>query len=180
MNKQIQFIFNTLAVTSFLGVIVLFASFFNKKELAYVDSVRLMRGYKGMEAAQKDLQSKMMIWNANIDTLKNEFNNKVIDYQKRQAKLSTTERKLTEELLSVKEQQLVNYQQSVTEKVQQENAELSGKVLSKVNDFVKRYGEKKQYTIILATTQDGNIVYADRGIDITDEVVNGLNAEYIK
>lgn len=180
MNKRFQFIFNVMAMISFLGVIALLSFNLSRERLVYVDSMRLMKGYKGMEAAQKDLQAKMMVWNANIDTLKNEFNAKLSDYQQRQAKLSATEKKLTEELLSVKEQQLANYQQSVAEKMQQENTELSGKVLSKVNDFVKRYGEKGGYTIILATTQDGNIVYADQGIDITDEVVEGLNAEYIK
>jgi outer membrane protein len=48
-----------------------------------------------------------------------------------------------------------------------------------VNEYVKRYGEKNGYTIILANTQIGNIAYAEDRIDITDEVLKGLNSEYV-
>jgi outer membrane protein len=62
--------------------------------------------------------------------------------------------------------------------VQKEDQELTNKVLDTVNDYLKRYGKEKGYRIILAATQYGNIVYAQDGIDITEEVMKGLNDEF--
>ena len=68
--------------------------------------------------------------------------------------------------------------QDLKEKFQQEDQELTKKVLDKVNEYIKRYGKKGGYTIILAATQYGNIVYAEEGVDLTEEVLKGLNTEY--
>jgi outer membrane protein len=66
----------------------------------------------------------------------------------------------------------------VKEQYQRQDQELSQKILDKVNDFIKRYGKDHGYTFIMAATQYGNIVYAEDYVDITDEVLVGLNAEY--
>ena len=83
-----------------------------------------------------------------------------------------------EELIQAKQDQFTNYQQVIQEKFQKEDQELSKKVMDKVNDYIKRYGKKEGYKIIHAATQYGNIVYAQDGLDITDEVLKGLNSEY--
>jgi outer membrane protein len=81
-------------------------------------------------------------------------------------------------LLASKEQQLASYQQMIQEKVQSENLQLTQKVLDKINDYVKRYGNEHDYELILASTQYGNIVYGIEDVDITQEIIEGLNREY--
>jgi outer membrane protein len=53
-------------------------------------------------------------------------------------------------------------------------------VLNLVNDYVKEYGKSKGYRYILGATGSGNLVYAQESYDITDDLVKGLNEEYIK
>ena len=176
---MLQRIFNLLSVLS-LVLVSAFAIyfFFHKESIVYVDSVKLMNGYTGMKVARKAYEEKTGVWKANLDSLKTELESKITDYQAKQTKLSAKERQLTEELLQTKQQQFINYQQIVSDKIQKEDETLTNTVLGKVNDYIKKYGEGKGYDIIMAATQYGNIVYSKKGKDITDQVLEGLNKEY--
>ena len=148
------------------------------KAIVYVDSVKLMNGYTGMKNARKAYEAKTTVWKSNLDSLKTELQAKIKDYQSKQAKLSLKEKQLTEELLNSKQQEFMNYQQIVSEKIQKEDQELTASVIGKVNDYIKKYGEDNGYDIILAATQYGNIVYSEKSRDITDKILEGLNKEY--
>ena len=172
-----EILFKAVVIT---GLIVVIALQFDKKDaIVYVDSIKLVNGYKGMQAARKEFELKTQAWNANLDTLKTELDVKIKEYEATKAKLSAKEKALTEELLQTKHEQFLNYQNVVAEKVQKEDQELTQKVLGKVNDYIKKYGEDNGYAIIMAATQYGNIVYAEKGTDITDQVLAGLNKEIV-
>ncbi|KAA6326682.1 hypothetical protein EZS27_024247 [termite gut metagenome] len=48
-----------------------------------------------------------------------------------------------------------------------------------INSFLKDYNKEKGYTFIISNTGSDNLLYADKAYDITQEIVNGLNAKYI-
>jgi outer membrane protein len=174
---NIKSVFETafkIIVVACLCVLLLF-QFSKKEKIVYVDAVKLMNEYKGMIAARQELDSKTSLWSANLDTLGHELELKIKEYQTGQKKLTAKEKALMEELIESKKEQYENYQNIVKEKVQKEDQQLTASVLGKVNDFIKNYGEEHGYQIIMAATQYGNIVYAKEGLDITDEVLNGLN-----
>ena len=150
----------------------------NKSTIVYVDAQKLVSGYKGMQEARKEFELKAKSWQSNLDTLRMELEAQIKEYEVSSVKLSLKEKALTEELIRTKQEQYMNYREIVSEKVKKEDQELTSKVLNKVNDYVKRYGEEKSYSIIMAATQFGNIVYAEKGTDITEEVLQGLNLEY--
>ncbi len=160
-----------------LGVLIAL-QFTSRDSIVYVDSIKLMNGYTGMKEARKAYEAKTSVWKSNLDSLKSELELEIRDYQAKQSKLSAKEKELTEELLQTKQQQFINYQQIISEKVEKEDQELTTKVVGKVNEYVKKYGEEKGYDIIMAATQYGNIVYSEKGMDITDKILEGLNKEY--
>lgn len=170
-----------IAVKSALAaaIIALFVMVLQKPaDVVFVDAQKLVVGYKGMQAARAQFESKASVWKANLDTLQQELQIRSKEYKEKIGTLNARERQLTEELLQTKQQQLINYEQAIQEKFQKEDQELSKKVLDEVNAYIKKFGEQKGYTIILAATQYGNIAYAEKGIDVTEEVLNGLNNEY--
>lgn len=177
MKSKIQLAISLLNLVA----VILFATYYilsSGQEIVYVDSIRLMNKYKGIDEVKNEMKRKAQILNTNLDTLKSELNSKISEYELSKYKMTSKEKRLMEELLSTKEDQIINYQQVVSEKIQKENTDLLNKVQSRVNEFIKRYGEQNGYTIIMAATQYGNIVYAQNEIDITDEVIDGLNREY--
>lgn len=79
-----------------------------------------------------------------------------------------------------------DFQQYAAQK-QQEIAEeqqvMMNQIADAIQSFLVKYNEEKQYAMIL-TTQGGilaaPVTVADPALDITDELLAGLNAEYIK
>lgn len=161
-----------------IGVFSLVYTLSGTQKIVYVDAQKLVNGYKGMQDARKEFELKSNAWKTNLDTLRSEAEVKIKEYEQSAAKLSAKERALMEELIETKQQQFMNYQQVVAEKVKAADQELTSKVLSKVNDYIKKYGNEKGYSIILAATQYGNIAYGDAPMDITEDVLEGLNQEY--
>ena len=50
-----------------------------------------------------------------------------------------------------------------------------------VNNFLAEYNKDKKYDIILRTGMANEVIlYADKKFDITQDVINGLNASYKK
>lgn len=149
-------------------------------EIVFVDAQKLVNEYLGMQDARKEFEAKTQVWKANLDTLRREAESTIRQYEATREKLSARERNLMEELIQSRQEQFLNYQQVISEKIQKEDQELTGKVLATVNTYMKDYGRTRGYRIIMAATQYGNIVYAEEHTDITDDVLEGLNLAYSK
>lgn len=152
--------------------------FSNQQALAYVDTNKLLNNYEGMKAAREAYQLKASAWKANVDTLMTEVRQEIADYEKENQSMSAKEKQLAQELIRTKQQQLADYQKALQNQAAQEDQKMTGEVLATVNAYISKYGEKSGYDIILAATDMGNIVYAKEAVDITDQVLQGLNKEY--
>jgi flagellar basal body-associated protein FliL len=77
---------NILSVVAiFLSVVAIaFAAivYFNKKEIVYVDSMKLITNFKGAKVAKDAYEKKITVWKANIDTLTMETNREIAKYEK--------------------------------------------------------------------------------------------------
>jgi outer membrane protein len=151
---------------------------FKSERLVYVDSARLVNGYKGMETARAEYQKRTATWRSNVDTLIVEIQRELTRFEKENGKMTAKEKDLTKKLIQTKQQQLADYQRAVKEKAAQEDSQLTKKVLDEINAYLKEYGKSHHYKIILAATDYGNIAYAEEGMDITNEVLEGLNKKF--
>ncbi len=90
----------------------------------------------------------------------NEINRKQEEFQKRKEELDMAE----QELQGIMEEMQVNY----------------NKVRKTIVDYLKEYNKKSNYNYILtySKTPGSGIILADDSLDITNEVLEGLNAQY--
>ncbi|MFM9841171.1 MAG: OmpH family outer membrane protein [Cyclobacteriaceae bacterium] len=179
-QPAMKFSFQWLAIGILLvAVSILYAlRFTDTQKTVYVDSNKLVNGFKGMQEAKKVYQQKATQWKANVDTLTSELQGSIMKYEKEVGKMTAKEKALTQELLRSKQKQLGEFQQAMTTKAQQEDGQMTTQVITQINAYLKKYGKKKGYRIIFAATDYGNIAYAEDDMDITEEVLEGLNAEY--
>jgi outer membrane protein len=159
-------------------VFILLQSFvFSRNKIVYVDSAKLLNGYKAMVEAKREFEKKQDVWNANIDSLTRTVRISIASYEKTAATGTEKERQLAKELIGGKQRQLYDYQNAVKQNAAEEQQKTTQSVLSTVNSYLMRYGKKNNYKLILIAS-GGNIAYADSDIDITDKVVEDLNKEY--
>jgi outer membrane protein len=64
------------------------------------------------------------------------------------------------------------------QKAKEEEAKYNKAILDQVNKYVLEYGKANHYDYIFGVTEDGNILFAKEGEDITAQVLIFLNAKY--
>ncbi|MFV0500549.1 MAG: OmpH family outer membrane protein [Bacteroidales bacterium] len=200
-TKQIgknQKIFSFISVLSLIGVIVVITLFIFKGNninndtsstpiiqngelrIAYVDTDSIMLQYEyakdleqGLKSYQKQLESS---YESQLRKLQTDFEN----YQKTGDKLTLTEQRRKEEDLMKRQQKLPEVQQRMMSQLQERQVEDNKKLLNSVYAFIKDYNSKnKKFNIILSKSYvSSSVLYADQGLDITKEIIKGLNQEY--
>lgn len=144
----------------------------------YIKSADLIYGYWGMKEAQVRQQKETEKVQANLDTLKADFQRSINQYNMDFPKLSKEQRMDRERILNIQQDNLKQYAQSTEQSIKQKDEKLTEGVLNQVNAFVETYSKKMGYDLVLGTTASGNILFAKDGLDITDEVLNALNEDY--
>jgi len=175
MNK-VQWIFNAIVAVAVFVLVV--KCFMTSEKTAYVDSVKLISKYDATVEMQKMLEQKRKVMEANIDTLGLELQGEIKKFEAERPKLSAKEISLNEALLKNKQQQFMQYQRAVEQKMQEEQKKIQEEVLQRMNTYIKEYGRSHSYKYIMGATVTGNLIYADEAYDITDEILEALNKQH--
>ena len=80
--------------------------------------------------------------------------------------------------ISKKQRDLQQLQEKLTNELQTENQKNSLQLRDSINSFLKVFNKDKGYSLIISNTGFDNLLYADKAFNITDEIVEGLNARY--
>ncbi|GAA4004281.1 hypothetical protein GCM10022408_15010 [Hymenobacter fastidiosus] len=147
-------------------------------KVAYVESGKLLDGYKGMQAARRAFEAKAKGWEQQNNNLIRSFQTAVQQYQKQAESLTPEQRAATEQKLQVQQQQSGQAQEKLQRQAQEEEAKMTQQVLSRINKEVEAYGKANGYKLILIAAPSGTIAYGRKDIDITNRVLRRLNDEY--
>ena len=114
-----------------------------------------------------------------LHQIQNEISNTGIVNNTTQKLEKKYQRAATEQRLARKQQELQSYQQNAGAALQDEQAKEQEKLYNKIADYLKVYAKDKGFKMVL-TYQKGNsaILYADPALDVTSEVIVGLNEGY--
>lgn len=179
-TDKIVKLLSSAVILLFIGLVFSFYLHFSKEKekIVYVDTNRLLKEYKGFKAAVGEFEIKAKSWQARIDTLSSELSALIQQYELEKGRLGTEAKKEKENLIQTKQQQFVQYREAIQQKIAEEDKRLKEEVLAQVNDYIKEYGHKNAYPIILGATNVGNIVYGGEEVEVTAEILENLNKRY--
>ncbi|UOQ54971.1 OmpH family outer membrane protein [Hymenobacter cellulosivorans] len=147
-------------------------------KVAYVESGKLLEGYKGMQDARRSFEAKARGWERQNQALVTGFQTAVQQYQKQAESLTPEQRAATEQKLQAQQQQAGMAQEKLQRQAQEEEAKMTQQVLGRINKQIEKYGKDNGYKLILIAAPSGTIAYGRKDIDITDQVLKHLNQEY--
>lgn len=129
----------------------------------------LINKLKGREKKyEKELNSKMV-------ALESKFKK----FQQNAATMSQFEGQTKQKELMEEEQKIYKMRDDFAVKFQNEEAKLNEQFQKKVRGFIEEFNEDKGYNIIIGSSQLGNVVlYKNEGIDISKDIIKGLNEQY--
>ncbi|MFN5704244.1 MAG: OmpH family outer membrane protein [bacterium] len=146
----------------------------------YVNGDSLLEKYDYFKKAKKDFEIKSTRTENEIKSRQSTLEREFAAYQQTAAGMTAEQRAKTEETLMRKEQSLREFSEDAAIKFQEEQNKFNEQLFDKVADFLKVYCKDKNYKIVLNYTKGTTILYADESLDITEEVLTGLNEEYNK
>ncbi|WP_316736377.1 OmpH family outer membrane protein [Pedobacter aquatilis] len=151
------------------------------EKIVFVNSDSLLTKYDYFKDLKVKFEGKSKNAQADMQAKGQAFQREVNQYQQSAQTLSADQRKSTEERLARKQQELQTYQQNAGGALQNEQAVENEKLYDKVAAYLKVYAKDKGYKMVL-TYSKGNsaILFADESLDVTAEVIKGLNADYSK
>ena len=147
--------------------------------IVYVNSDSLLTKYEYFKDLKVKLDAKSKAAQTDLAAKQQAFQREVADYQQTQNTLPADQRASTEQRLARKQQELQAYQQNAGSALQNEQATEQEKLYNKIADYLKIYAKDKGFKMVL-TYQKGNsaILFADPSLDVTSEVIVGLNEGY--
>ncbi len=150
-----------------------------KDQIVYVNSDSLLTKYEYFKDLKVKLDAKSKTAQEDMGAKQQAFQREVAQYQQQQNTLPADQRAATEQRLARKQQELQAYQQNAGAALQGEQATEQEKLYNKVADYLKIYAKSKGFKMVL-TYSKGNsaILFADESLDITSEVIKGLNEAY--
>ena len=163
-------------ILSVAGVYVLLNK--TKTSLAYVDINLLVEGYTRTGIERAAFEKKAALLSSNQDSLIRNWQEELKQYEKERSTMSQRELALKQELLSNKQQQINQYQQAVEQQIQAENQKTNQLILQDINNYITKFGKQNPHHIILGALGNGNIMYAKEQIDLTQQILDGLNTQY--
>lgn len=158
MKNLISSIGILLSIIAIVAVLYLYNRTGTTK-IAIVRTGEAMNRYIPMKEAEESRRMKLMAVYAKIDTLM------------ANARKSSSE-KIAGNLLvgSFKEQQI--------KIVEEGHRRLLEGLIDQFNKYIEEHAIRNNYEIILGTTLSGNVLYVNKPLDITEEIIIGLNQSY--
>lgn len=188
--KNLSLVLNIVLI---IAVAVLFYLQFNEKStpqeeksimsaaaysVAYINSDSVLQKYDYFAELQEELQAKSKKLESEYQNraqgLQKEFN----DYQRNINNLTIGQAKALEEDLMKKQQNLRVYQESLSQELLKEEARISQELYNRVTGFLNDYSEKKGLQLVVKYNQGSDVLYANDSMNITNEVIKGLNEAY--
>lgn len=148
----------------------------NEDKTAYVDTTKLIQEYSEMKEVEADFTERSEMLKRELDSAARGFQQEVKEYQENMATMSQAERQETEQKLMQQQQMLQQQQQVRSGQLRQESDAVVDSLITKVKDFVADYGKEHDYKYIFGSNESANIMYAEEGLDITQEILEELNA----
>jgi outer membrane protein len=147
--------------------------------IVYVNSDSLLSNYEYFKEARTRLQGKTQKAEQDLRNKAEAFQNEVNRYQQSAQTMTPQQRQATEQRLAQKQQQLAGLQQQEGGKLATEESEEMKKIYDKVEAYLQRISSEKGYKMVLSYSRGNSaILYGDNSLDITQEVLDGLNERY--
>ena len=149
-------------------------------DIVYVDIDVLTENYLMTQDLEATLEEKADRFQADFQNRQRRFQQQVTDLQNRAQRGLETQRRLNEmgEQLAQEEQTLMQFFENSRNELAEEQMVMQRQILQAIMDYLEEYNKERGYKYILGNAFGSNILFADPSLNITEEVLEGLNAKY--
>jgi outer membrane protein len=161
MNKAILFILLSVLLASC-----------KKEKVAYMDIKQVFDEFKYKQDLEKELTGIKNKRKFSLDSM--ETNLRLLS---KRAKADIGDKNLAAQF-DIEKELYLKRKYMLEEEEEQMVKTYDAKIISQLNSYVKEYGKKNNYSLILGANSDGNIMYSDTTLDISKDIIKYINNKY--
>lgn len=152
-----------------------------KGDIVYLEFERILQGYDMANDNGAVLETKAQNIQSEIDRRSKKFETEYNAYMEK-----VNKGLITRSVAEIQGQKLQQQQQELNTFVNQKNNEMAeeqavfmNQIVDALKTYLEKYNKEKQYSMILINQNGSPVFMAQPGLDITDEVLAGMNEEYV-
>ena len=153
-----------------------------KGAIVYIDLDRILMDYDMANDLRSVVETKIQNIQAEITRRGTKLENEVKSFQEKLDKglMTRSVAEAQSQKLQQQEIEFNNYAAQKQQEIQEEQLVMMNQLGDAIQTFLDKYNEEKQYAMIITNTGGAPVITADPALDITADVVAGLNEQYIK
>lgn len=150
------------------------------KEIVYVNFDTLLNSYDMFEELQAQFLDRQEKMETELNTGSRTYERQVVDFQDKVQKglvTRSTAQEMEAQLMQV-QQELVQKREEFSRTLMEEEQVMNRQLQHSIYDFLEEYNQDHNYSYILSHSFGGPFLYTDKGLNITKDVIEGLNVKY--
>jgi len=146
--------------------------------VAYINSDSVLQHYEYLKANRVQLEAKSKKIEQEYRNRAQGLQNEITAYQRNVTNMTLGQVKAVEEDLGKKQQNLQMYQQTISQQLMEEEAKLNKELYDRITAYLKKFAAEKDLHFVLKFDVSSDVLYAGDALDVSQDVITGLNAEY--
>ena len=153
-----------------------------KGDIVYIDLDRILMEYDMANDLRSVVETKIQNIQAEVNRRGKKLENDIVDFQNKIDKglMTRSVAEAQSQKLQQQELEFNNYAAQKEQEIQEEQLVMMNQLGDAIQTYLTNYNAEKQYAMILTNSGGAPVIAADAALDITDDVLAGLNEEYIK
>ena len=144
-------------------------------KVAFVNAQKILQSTPGWTTAEQTFQKESEGYRTELQRLQATLDSAASDFEQQSVVLSPTQRQSKRQELETKRQQLETRAQELQTKAGTRQRELLEPLQGRVNTVIESVRAEGGYSMVFDVSAPGSgIVAADRGLDLTDKVIERL------
>ena len=150
-----------------------------KGDIVYIDLDKILMDYDMANDLRSVVETKVQNIQAEVNRRGKKLETDVKAFQEKIDKGLMT-RSVAEVQSQQQEAEFNNYAAQKQQEIQEEQVVMMNQLGDAIQTFLEKYNAEKQYAMILTNQGGAPVIAADSSLDITEDVLAGLNEEYVK
>ena len=154
------------------------SSFPSDVTIAYIHSDSVLKNYDYFNATRERLEAKGKRFDMDLQGRAQTLQGEIESYQRSAGTLTQAQARAVEEDLGKKRQNLQMYQENLSQQMAVEQDAVTKELYDRVTNYLAIYGKEKNLQVVLKFNASSDLLYANKALDISGDVVKGLNELY--
>ena len=148
-------------------------------KVAYLDLDSLQNNYEYYKKIRGEFDRKQEASNNEITNLQKRYQARAMQLQQKGPTMNQQDQESAMKEINQMQQGLQEKKQSLDNELFNYNSKMKEDILTRIQNFLKEYNKDGRYDYIFSY-EPGFMFYKDTALNITSDVITGLNAEYVR